>query len=86
MVQAEHEEQQMNGPAISFRTEGSRFTAVYALPGDGHWRTVSVDGKAITLDSAREAEAIAGHVLCAKLHQQPAVIQEPMRKSLHDLI
>lgn len=74
------------GPAISFLSVGDKYAGVYALPGDQRWRTVGVNGKDSLFDTAREAEAIAGHVLCAKLHQQPATLLEPARKELHALL
>jgi hypothetical protein len=74
------------GPAISFRSLNGKYVGVYALPGDQRWRTVGANGKDSLFDTAREAEAIAGHVLCAKIHQSPAVLQEPHRQELHALL
>lgn len=79
------------GPAITFRGpfqkpgEPPHYHGLYALPGDKTWRTVGVDGVPSQFDTAREAEAMAGHVLCAKLRQNPAIAQEPLRTEIHQL-
>lgn len=80
------------GPAITFRGPISRpnhapaWHGLYALPGDTKWRTVTDGTQPIAFDTARDAEAMAGHVLCAKLRQRPAEIPEPLRTQVHQLM
>jgi hypothetical protein len=58
---------------ITFRSieteRGIEYQALYATPNDHRWRTIRYPtDEAIPFDSAAEAEAAAGHALCAMLN------------------